>query len=84
MSGNYSGPGQGTAAIGTFFIALGPYFNTHHVLFEPGYLSGASDFSWSAGLGDLDGDGVLDIVIGSDTTEVGGVHDAGKVTIYRR
>jgi len=67
---------------GAVFIALGPYFATHNVLFDatPQCMS---FFGWSLGTGDLDGDGAQELATGNDFADVNGV-GGGKIMVFGR
>ncbi len=82
----FSGP-TGSACTGTsggaVFVAMGPYFATHHVLFEltPNCMD---EFGWDVAVADLDGDGIAELVVGDDTSDAGGVPNSGEITVFSR
>jgi len=67
---------------GAVFVALGPYFATHHVLFDatPQCMT---LFGWSLRTCDLDGDGAVELAIGNQGAAVNGVA-GGKVLLLGR
>jgi len=72
----------GSCADGAVFIALGPYFATHLVLFDTS-TNCLNDFGWSIATSDLDGDGIDELAVGNDVANVNGV-PAGRVIVLGR
>jgi hypothetical protein len=66
---------------GVIYVALGPYYSTFQLLFDIQPECGA-EFGWSMALADLDGDGRLELVAGSDTANEGGVGNSGRITVF--
>lgn len=65
---------------GLILGALGPFYSTFHRVgdFNP---SCGSHFGWGLTLGDVDGDGRPEAIVGSDTADDGGIVNSGRVTI---
>jgi len=65
---------------GTLLTALGPYWSTFHVLHNPMPACG-DNFSWRVTTGDLNADGVLDVLTASPTSDASGTQNSGQVRI---
>jgi hypothetical protein len=65
---------------GLVFVALGPYFSDFLVLHDktPGT---SAEFGWGISVEDVDADGRLELLVGSDLATAAGVLGAGHVTI---
>ncbi len=66
---------------GRAYAALAPYYSSLLLLFDQAPESGA-EFGWGVRLRDLNGDGRLELLVGSDLADPGGVSGAGHVTIF--
>jgi len=70
-------------AEGMIFIALGPEYVQFEVVTS--LTSECEDaFSWGLACGDVDGDGIEEIVAGAPTSNPSGVSNAGSVFVVRR
>lgn len=78
----FSGPVTSCSfgAGGAVLVALGPYFATHHVLFDP-TPECLTEYGWSMVLDDLNNDGRLDLIAGNDLADANGLNGSGKVVI---
>jgi hypothetical protein len=80
FSGALTGCSPG--AEGTVFVSLGPYYATYRTIYEPQPNCG-DGFSWGLITHDVDQDGRIEIVVGSDTAEVGAVVNAGRLSVLK-
>jgi hypothetical protein len=67
---------------GRVYVALGPYLATFLVLKDKLPMAPA-EFGWGMHLGDLDADGRLELLVGSDLATAAGVLGAGHVTVFQ-
>ena len=80
FSGALTGCSPG--AEGTVYVSLGPYYATYRTIYEPQPSCG-DGFSWGLITHDVDHDGRVEILVGSDTAEVGPVVNAGRLSVLR-
>jgi len=78
VSDPFSGPIGACSGVGAVFVALGPYFATHALLFDTTNAC-PNDFGWSLDLADLNSDGRHELAVGNDITN--GV-PGGEVCIF--
>jgi len=65
---------------GRVFVGLGPYYSDFHVINDKN--PAVAEFGWGVRLADLDGDGRVELLAGSDVATAFGVPGAGHVTIF--
>ena len=65
---------------GLVFGALGPFYSTFHRIVDVNPTCD-SNFGWGLVVGDVDGDGRPDLIIGSDTADDGGIVNSGRITV---
>ena len=80
IEGSTSGcPDQGT---GTLYIALAPYFSTFYRLNDVVGSCGSAFADTGGTAADLDGDSRIELIVGSYSTDWGGMQNAGHVTVF--
>jgi len=67
---------------GQVHVYWGPTFSAYQELFSPEPEANAN-FGTSLAIGDFDGDGIMDLVEGSDRVDAGGVQDVGNVHAFK-
>jgi hypothetical protein len=68
------------SGVGRVHVALGPYWQTMHVIKDKLPLAGAH-FGWGVLLKDVDGDGLAELLCGSELAPAGQTSGAGHVTV---
>jgi hypothetical protein len=69
------------SSTGLVYAILAPYFSTYAVV-ETASASCGAEFGWTTDVHDVDGDGVLDLIVGAPLSDNAGPINSGMVVIF--